>query len=84
MALNLCYSALMRPNQSEKNEWARMAQAAYRVGRNSIGHTYSVAASLPHDGVLKTEYFDALQSGYRNWLVFGEWPLLDDLEWAKG
>ena len=71
MAMNLCYSALMRPNQHEKNEWARMAQDAYRLGHNSTGHTYSVAASLPHDGTMKTDYFDALQNSYRLWLLWG-------------
>lgn len=75
MAMNLCYSALQMPNQHEKNEWSRMAQAAYTTGRNSVGHTYSTAASLPRDGTLTTEYFDKLQRGYRAWLIDNVFPV---------
>ena len=64
-------SALQLPNQHEKNKWSRMATAAYSIGLNSIGHTYSVAASLPRDGTLTTERFDELQRGYRAWLIGG-------------
>ena len=59
------------PNQHEKNEWSRLAQDAYRLGLNSVGHKYSVAASICRDGRMAVEYFDRLQAGYRNWLVNG-------------
>lgn len=59
------------PNTHEKSEWSRMAQAAYRNALNSIGHTYSTAASLPNAGRIPVEYFDKLQSGYRGWLLSG-------------
>lgn len=59
------------PNQHEKNEWSRLATAAYAARRNSIGTTFSVAASLPHAGQIRLDYFDALQASYRIWLVSG-------------
>lgn len=62
---------MMTPTQHEKNEWSRLATAAYASGRNDIGTKFSVAASLPHDGVLPTAYFDELQDTYRRWLVSG-------------
>jgi hypothetical protein len=65
------------PTQHEKNEWSRLAQAAYRSQVNEIGHTYSVAASLPHDGELTVERFDQLQANYRQWLIDGTVTLAD-------
>jgi hypothetical protein len=65
---------LMHPNQHEKNEWSRMANAAYAVMRNDIGHTYSAAASLPRDGTMLAARFYKLQDAYRAWLVFDEFP----------
>lgn len=59
------------PTQHEKDGWSRMAQHAYRTGRNSIGHTYSVAASLPRTGQMTVTYFDWLQESYRDWLCSG-------------
>lgn len=66
---------MMQPTQHEKNEWSRMAQAAYSVGRNDIGHRYSVAASIPRDSALTTRHFDELQRGYRAWLVDDVFPV---------
>jgi hypothetical protein len=70
------YKLFMRitPNQHEKNEWSRLAQAAYSIGRNDLGHTYSVAASLPRDGWIRLSYFDVLQKHYRVWLIDNEFP----------
>jgi hypothetical protein len=48
-----------------------LAQEAYRIGLNSIGHTFSVAASLPRDGAMRCEYYDNLQRKYRAWLISG-------------
>lgn len=62
----------MTPTQAEKNEWSRFANAAYSTSRNAIGHRYSVAASLPHDGQVTVAYFDTLQNGYRAWLSFND------------
>lgn len=61
----------MHPNQHEKNEWSRLAQAAYAIGLNGVGHKYSVAASIPRDGAINAAYFDELQTGYRSWLIGG-------------
>ncbi len=63
------------PTQHEKNEWARMAQSAYARGANSIGRRYSAAASLPRNSQMQLEYFDALQNGYREWLVSDSFPV---------
>ena len=60
--------------QHVKNEWSRMATAAYAVNQNLAGTRYSVAASIPADTMLTCERFDFLQSGYRAWLVFNEYP----------
>lgn len=68
----------MVPSQHDKNEWSRLAQAAYAAGRNDVGHRYSVAASLRTGEPLPLRFFDELQTGYRGWLVFGEWPLLGE------
>jgi hypothetical protein len=62
------------PTHAEKMEWARMAQAAYAIGRNDIGHRYSAAASLRNGDWIPVRMFDGLQTDYRAWLVFGEWP----------
>jgi hypothetical protein len=62
------------PTQHDKSEWSRLAQAAYRAGRNSIGHTYSVAASIPRDAEIPLAHWDYLQYGYRTWLCFNEFP----------
>jgi len=64
-------SQTMTPTAHEKAEWSRMATAAYNSGRNAIGHRFSVAASLPRDGSMTLNHFDALQSEYRAWLVGG-------------
>lgn len=76
MSINADYKffSLITPTQHEKDEWSRMATAAYSIMRNDVGHTYSVAASLPRNGQIRLAYFDHLQSGYRAWLVSGEWP----------
>lgn len=60
--------------QYDKDQWSRMAQAAYREGHNEIGHRYSVAASIPAYTQLTVERFDALNIAWRRWLVFNEWP----------
>jgi hypothetical protein len=59
----------MTPTDHEKREWARMAQAAYGSGHNSIGHRYSGAASLPNCGHIELTKFDSLQRDYRIWLI---------------
>lgn len=59
------------PSAHEKAEWSRLAQAAYAVNLNSIGHKYSGAASIPNNAAIDIGYFDLLQSGYRAWLLSG-------------
>ena len=60
----------------ETAEWRRMSQAAYNAGMSRVGYVYSVA-SRPLNGELSTHRYDELQSGYRAWLVFGEWPVVE-------
>lgn len=62
------------PTRYEKDEWSRMAQAAYAEGANQAGHRYSVAASLPSAAQITAEQFDGLQRGYREWLISGSFP----------
>ena len=64
----------IQPTQHEKMGWALLAMGAYAARANSVGHTYSVAASLPRTGVMAVAYFDQLQAGYRAWLVDGTLP----------
>jgi hypothetical protein len=71
MGMNLNYSSTIRPNQHEKDEWSRLAQWAYARSWNDLGHTYSVAASLPQEGAMQIWYFDRLQTLYRKWLTDG-------------
>ena len=68
---------MVTPSRNEKNEWATLAQAAYRAQFNDIGHTYSVAASLPNGGQVTVKRFDELQSNYRQWLTVGKVTLAD-------
>ncbi len=65
---------MITPTTAEKSEWSRMAQAAYAIGRNDIGHRYSAAASLPALTRIATRAFDELHGDYRAWLVDGTWP----------
>lgn len=59
------------PSTHEKFEWSRMAQAAYAMNLNSIGHRYSAAASIPNGWAMPIGRFDQLQTGYRLWLNWG-------------
>ena len=60
---------MMTPTRHEKLEWSRMAQAAYLAGHNDIGHRYSGAAALRDGQSIPVTRFDALQDGYRTWLI---------------
>lgn len=60
--------------QHEKNEWSRMARAAYSADRNDVGHRYSMAATVRNGEQVRADWYDRIQSGYRAWLVFNEWP----------
>ena len=70
--------AFMLVIDNEANEWARMAQAAYASGRNSIGHRYSVAATW-RSKQMPLRQWDSLQADYRSWLIDG-WKFFDDLK----
>ena len=63
--------ATITPTTATKLEWARMAQDAYRTGRNFYGHRYSARASDPAGTALPVDVYDTLQITYRRWLVFG-------------
>ena len=66
---------MITPNQHEKNEWSRMAQAAYAADRNDIGHRYSTWASIRHNERMSSAIFDILQDDYRTWLISNNWPV---------
>jgi hypothetical protein len=66
---------VMTVTDHERREWSRMAQAAYAVDRNDVGHRYSVASAILKETDVRT--FDALMNGYRAWLVFGTWPAIE-------
>jgi hypothetical protein len=59
------------PTEHDKAEWSRMAQDAYKTGRNFFGHRYSMAATLRRNEAMRLDVFDTLQHVYRQWLVFG-------------
>ena len=61
---------------SNRTEWARMAQDAYRCGRSEIGHRYSAAAAMPNGTELADRAYDALMAPYRAWLI-GGWSDVD-------
>ena len=60
---------MITPTRSEKLEWARLAQAAYRAGDNFFGHRYSAYASIPEGAQLSEAAYDGLQINYRRWLI---------------
>lgn len=60
---------MMTFTASEASELCRMAQAAYRDGRNDIGHKASGINAGCQVDVAK---YDRLMSCYRSWLVSGE------------
>ena len=59
--------------QYEKDQWSRIAHAAYAEMRNAIGTKYSVAASIPNGTQIPVAKYDALQNGWRAWFVFSDW-----------
>lgn len=65
---------MIEVTQHVKNEWARFAQAAYANGRNDLGHRFSSAAALRSGSTIAVSRFDELQSQYRAWLCFNEYP----------
>lgn len=65
---------MMTPTDHEKAEWSRLAQDAYRHDYNAIGHRYSAAASMCRGLDMPVQTFDALQAGYRQWLLTGFAP----------
>jgi len=68
---------MVTPTQHEKCEWATVAEAAYKAHYNDIGHTFSVAATLPNGAQLTVKQFDELQSNYRQWRLYGKLTLAD-------
>lgn len=61
----------MIPTEHEKSEWSRLAQNAYGLDLNDIGHKFSGYASLRRGEAIPLSRFDSLQSEYRQWLVSG-------------
>ena len=68
---------MVTPTQHEKYEWATVTQAAYKAQYNDIGHTFSVAATLPNGAQMTIKQFDELQSNYRQWLSCRKVTLAD-------
>jgi hypothetical protein len=68
---------MVTPTQQEKYEWACVAEAAYKAQYNEIGHTFSVAATLPNGAQITVKQFDELQSNYRQWRLYGKLTLAD-------
>lgn len=61
----------MTPIQHEKNEWSRMAQAAFHAGLNDIGNRFSELASISEGESMPLAEFYAVQDQYRAWLIGG-------------
>ena len=67
---------MITPTEHEKSEWSRFAQAAYKAGRNDLGHRFSMAAACTLKGqAIDGERFYALQDIYRDWLCFNRFPI---------
>jgi hypothetical protein len=64
----------MTPTHAEKMGWSRMAQAAYAISRNDLGHRYSAAASLSTGAHMPLRMFDQLMADYRAWLIVNAYP----------
>lgn len=65
------------PTDAERSGWAQMAQAAYKLGLNAIGHRYSAASSNYVDSFNHIKY-DSLMADYRMWLIDGAFPREED------
>lgn len=63
---------MMTPTRHEKGEWARLARDAISTHRTSYARVFAAASRLRDDEQMTIQYFDALQSTYRAWLL-GEW-----------
>jgi len=61
---------MITPTARERSEWSRLAQDAYRTGRNEYGNRFSVSAAL-YAYPIREEIFDCLQIIYRRWLTGG-------------
>lgn len=72
-------SGIITPTEHDKAEWSRMAQAAYKCGHNSIGHRYSVAATISKGEQMPVSVFDSLQRPYRQWLIWNDFMFHDAL-----
>ena len=57
----------------DKHEWRRMADDAYAKGHIQVAATMKEYSELPRVP-MDTARFDRIQTAYRNWLVFGEFP----------
>ena len=74
---------MVTPTAHEKMEWSRLAQDAYRTGRNGLGHRYSARASDPAGTRLHDAAYDAIQTTYRQWLI-GGWDAVEDFDTPTG
>jgi hypothetical protein len=82
------------PTEKEKSDWSRCAQAAYRVGNNTVGHFMSGIASLeigaatedPLHETARLHYNAFLGRDYNDSPAFTLWALkaiLHNREWSE-
>lgn len=62
---------MMPVDDHVSDEWARLAQDAYRLGLTDAGHRFSAAAALYRGRRMPAARFHALQDEYREWLNAG-------------
>lgn len=58
----------MTITKAERDGWVKLAQDAYRTGRNFYGHRFSAMATKTS---LPVQVYDTLQVIYRRWLIGG-------------
>ena len=63
---------MMTVTEHTRNEWSRMAKAAYASGHNDIGYRFSVAATHK---TLPVNRYDFLMIEFRDWLCWNKWAV---------
>ncbi len=82
------------PTEKEKREWSRCAQAAYKVGNNTVGHFMSGIASMEIGAATESHlcetarlHYNAFLNGtYNDSPAFTLWTLkaiLHNKEWSE-
>lgn len=68
------YLPMITITEHKKTEWKRFSEALEKAGKSINALHYSNASELPDGHCMAPNEYDALQTPYRTWLVFNEYP----------